>query len=177
VSVAVQVDSTRVQALAEAAGIEVAEIEKGLQTAIEAAAGYNAERKDVISLHMLPFAEAPWVDEQVAEPLVTATLLAAAPHAVAALGLLLLFLFVVRPVMARVTAEPVSMSAPGRTGDLGADMAADIQTDPDQDLANRLRLLVDNYQPVDASDLNRLVNREAPAAAQVLRQWKRSNGD
>jgi hypothetical protein len=39
------------------------------------------------------------------------------------------------------------------------------------DLATRLKRLVDNYQPVDANDLNRLVNEQSQASAAVLRRW------
>ena len=176
-SVAVQVDSARVKALAEAAGVEERVISENLQRAVEASVGYDVERGDVVSVNVMPFAESPFEAEAAAPPLATATALAAAPHAVAALGLILLFLFVIRPMMAMVTKAPGRRRSGLGDNDDALDGAARSGATGDDDLAERLRLLVDNYQPVDASDLNRLVNREAPAAAQVLRQWKRSNGD
>ena len=44
----------------------------------------------------------------------------------------------------------------------------------DKNLADRLRLLVENFEPVEARDLNQLVNTQSDAAAQVLRQWAKS---
>ena len=38
-------------------------------------------------------------------------------------------------------------------------------------LAERLRMLVDNFEPVEAQDLNRLVELQMDASAQVLRRW------
>jgi hypothetical protein len=38
-------------------------------------------------------------------------------------------------------------------------------------LAQKLRLLVDNYERVEASDLNRLIEREADYAVEVIRKW------
>ena len=41
-------------------------------------------------------------------------------------------------------------------------------------LADRLRTLVENYEAVDADDLNKLVESESEAAAQVIRIWSRA---
>ena len=41
-------------------------------------------------------------------------------------------------------------------------------------LAERLRMLVDNFEPVEAQDLNRLVELQMDASAQVLRRWVHS---
>ena len=41
-------------------------------------------------------------------------------------------------------------------------------------LASRLRGLVENFEPVDAEDLNRLVEEEVESAAQVIRLWTRA---
>jgi hypothetical protein len=41
-------------------------------------------------------------------------------------------------------------------------------------LAERLRHLVDNFEAVDASELNRLVEAQTEASTQVLRRWMRS---
>ena len=48
------------------------------------------------------------------------------------------------------------------------------EQEKDVELANRLKSLVDNYQPVDHGDLNRLVDRESEIAADVLRKWARA---
>jgi len=175
VSVAVQVDSAAVTALAEAASVPVEQIQDQLTQAVQASVGYDAERNDIVSVHVMPFAEGAWVEETAINAPVSATAIAltVAPHAIAALGLVLLFLFVIRPMMGMLTRPDPKLE----TAHAGIDGAGPPRTDdPDADLADRLRLLVDNYQPVDATDLNRLVTRESAAAAHVLRQWK-ANGE
>ncbi len=94
------------------------------------------------------------------------------PYAVAILALVLVFGFVVRPVVKAVTRSPEEIAAAiaAATGESVED-GEDGEENDDDDLAGRLRLLVENYEPVDAADLNRLVDREAEGAAQVLRQW------
>lgn len=176
VSVAVQVDSAAIASLAEAAGIPVEDLQKQISEAVQAAVGYDEIRKDNVSVTFLPFAEVDWdaTDVPVSGSIATDAA-SLAPSAVAALALLLVFWFIVRPLVQRVTSQPTRAGggASGVSG-LPDDLVGALRaSDPDADLAQRLRLLVDNYQPVDASDLNRLVSRESDAAAQVLRQWKR----
>ena len=131
----------------------------------------------MVNLTVLPFTPLEFFDDTavVASNTYIETAQNLAPHAVAALALLLLFFFVVRHLMGKV-ANP-ALALPLDEHGLAEDDAEmrSPANDPDADLASRLRLLVDNYQPVDASDLNRLVNRESAAAAQVVRQWKRNN--
>jgi hypothetical protein len=42
-----------------------------------------------------------------------------------------------------------------------------------RNLTERLRSMVDNFENVDAADLNRLVDLEREATAQVLHRWIR----
>jgi hypothetical protein len=44
-----------------------------------------------------------------------------------------------------------------------------------RNLTERLRAMVDNFETVDAADLNRLVDLEQEATAQVLRRWIRES--
>jgi hypothetical protein len=87
---------------------------------------------------------------------------------------MLTFWFIVRPLVANATdihiPKPELLGSEGPAPRRRAAEAPDL----DSDLADRLRSLVDNYEKVDASDLNRLVQRESVAAAQVLRQWRKS---
>ena len=113
----------------------------------------------------LPFAQQQYVAASVAPAaeISSEDLLAYGPYAVALLALLLTFWFVVRPMMntALPTAQQMAVRAARNTS--GEETSSD--------LATRLKRLVDNYQPVDANDLNRLVNEQSQASAAVLRRW------
>jgi hypothetical protein len=67
----------------------------------------------------------------------------------------------------------------GRTGPSGMiDMDGLDNEDPaareaGRNLTQRLRSMVDNFENVDAADLNRLVDLEREATAQVLHRWIR----
>jgi flagellar M-ring protein FliF len=182
VSVAVQVDSKRIAALAEASEVTPEEIQAQIQSAVRAAVGFDEIRKDQVSVQFLPFAEAPWVEgeELVATAGAPAVAMAAAPWMVGVLCLLLVFWFVVRPLMAAATKEASAKKKSLDSSDLEdgkrkRKRRGEDDQDDDDDLADRLRLLVDNFEPVDATDLNRLVTRESEASAQVLRHWHRSS--
>ena len=49
------------------------------------------------------------------------------------------------------------------------------QLEEGRTLAERLRLLVDNFEAVSAEDFNRLVELQEDSAAQVLRRWIRAS--
>ena len=89
--------------------------------------------------------------------------MAFAPYAIALLALFLTFWFVVRPLMQRALPTPQEVALRAARGKPGDETSSD--------LATRLKRLVDNYQPVDAADLNRLVNEQSHASAAVLRRW------
>jgi flagellar biosynthesis/type III secretory pathway M-ring protein FliF/YscJ len=87
-------------------------------------------------------------------------------YLLSALGLVLFFLYIVRPVMAQlVPVEEEKAEA--------AESSVEEEDQSGADLVTRLRKLVDNYESVDAGDLNRLIERESEAAAQVIRLWTR----
>lgn len=146
-------------------------VQEQIRTASNAAAGYDTSRGDVVEVVFLPFQELPVIAE--APATVGMITLPWLPYAVAALGLLLGFWFVVRPLIKAVTVPP--QMAPGTmigpNGEVITAATDEEEDEGEEDLAARLRLLVENYESVDAADLNRLVDREAEAAAQVLRQW------
>ena len=179
ISVSVTVNDARVADLVEAAG-EGGTTEEQMQAeivaAVQAAVGYSEARGDTVTVNFLPFAEPRWV---VSDDSVLATgLHTYLPYAVGVFALLLAFFFIVRPLMAAVTGrnpltgQLLPLPAEGDLDGLAA-MGEDNEESA-EDLANRLRLLVDNFQAVDSSDLNRLVEKESMAAAQVIRQWTRS---
>ena len=186
VSVSVTVNSARIRALAveqlqaqlgpevelEQAQIDAAvdELEQALRATVVAASGIDAERGDSVQLTVLPFAPIPVAEE--VPVTAAAAVLPWMPYLVALLALALTFGLVVRPLIRAVT-RPAGSVAPGETDESVAseEDGEDEGGESSHDLAARLRLLVDNYEPVDADDLNRLVDREVEAAAQVVRQW------
>ena len=87
-------------------------------------------------------------------------------YLLSALGLVLFFLFIVRPVMAQLA--PIEEESA-----VSAESDVEEEDQSGADLVTRLRKLVDNYESVDAGDLNRLIERESEAAAQVIRLWTR----
>jgi flagellar M-ring protein FliF len=172
VSIAVQVNSARITTLAETGSITEEELKKEINNTIQAAVGYSKDRNDQLNVNFLPFTTKTWVDT---EPVPTISQMEVyAPFALAALALMLTFWFIVRPLVANAT--DIRIPKPELLGSEGSGprRRGSEPLDLDSDLADRLRSLVDNYEKVDASDLNRLVQRESVAAAQVLRQWNRT---
>jgi flagellar M-ring protein FliF len=135
-----------------------------------AAMGFDSERGDQLALAVMPFApvdvvEAPsfTIDGVLnrTTPLI--------PYGIAVLALLLAFAFVVRPLMARVAGAGTS----SRTVEVGARTSGGSGGPDDDQLADRLHQLVENFQPVDATELNRLVEQQSEASVQVLRAWSK----
>lgn len=160
VSVAVQVNSVRLGVLLGEGATEEAkaELQGQITRAVEAAAGISAARGDVVTVTFLPFAASEWVDD--VAPAVTIAPEAVLPWVFAIAVAVMAFVFVVRPVMAVALKPPAPQAAPAPTPDV-----------TDEDLADRLVHLVEDFKTVDSSMLNTLVNHQSKAAAQVVRQW------
>jgi flagellar M-ring protein FliF len=165
--------------LAELWGIEVgseawSERLAQIETAGRTAMGFIEARGDAFSMSVAPFAPI----ETVEAPTVTmtgATAMVApfVPYAIAFVALILAFMFVVRPLMAKVSAAPMRAAAEMEIGPDGLPRRIGSTTKEEDDLAGRLHRLVEDFQPVDSDDLNSLVDQQADASAQVLRQWAR----
>jgi len=186
-AVSVQVDQARLveilgapesaEAGEEAAEGEAAEVDpawlaeqsKAVEESIRAAVFFDDERGDVLHVTITPFS--PLQLEAAPSGFSLSEATPYARYAVAALALILLFTTVLKPLVARV-AEVKTPEDVEREAEEAAEEAA--SADPDDDLAARLRDLVENYEAVDADDLNRLVEREDEAAAQVIRLWSRN---
>ena len=87
------------------------------------------------------------------------------PHAIAALALILAFFFVVRPIMRQMEMKEVEEEA--------VEVAEEVRENDDH-LASRLHSLVNEYQPIDSGDLNKLVANQPNLAAQVIKKWNRT---
>jgi len=174
VNVAVQVNSARVLALVANDAPAAEALQKQIAEAVRTAVGQDEARGDNVAVNFLPFAAPQWVE---AEPqglvLGPETLQQTLPYALAALALALSFAFVVRPLIANVT-EQNKLKREDEIRTEREARAAEEESE-DEDLAERLHQLVTNFEHVDASDLNRLVEQNAGAAVEVIRRW-RANG-
>ncbi len=176
VSASINVDSTAIVEIVEASGgLHTEESLKAvLEGSIQDAIGYQKARGDSITLAFMPFnAELVQANAELAEAPVE--LLRYLPYALAALALALVFGFVIRPLMSMAARapEPQQAMAMGPDGTLIA--VADGEPVEDEiSLADRLRHMVDNFEAVDARELNRLVEAQTEASTQVLRRWMHS---
>ncbi|MFT5583648.1 MAG: flagellar M-ring protein FliF [Cognaticolwellia sp.] len=169
ISVAVTVDSAKVEEIAialagEGAEPDLEEVRKQLHTLAMNSAGAAGEQ-DSVEVIVLPFGVV--TVEMTTGALVGASALPYLPYAIAVLALALVFGMVVRPVMKLVMTQPKAEPTPEEVA------AAEAEAEGGDDLAARLREMVDNYESVDREDLNLLAQREAEAAAQVIRLWSR----
>ncbi len=166
-SVAVQVDSARIAALVEgsAGKLDAAALQEQIDASVRAAVGYDEARKDQVRISYLPFTPAVWTEGDIARPDVAGVVVDSLPYAVLALALGLVFWFVVRPIVSAALAPPEPVIDPLTL------IAVTPEPETDDNLAMRLKALADNYEPVDASGLNRLVDGEAELAADIIRKW------
>lgn len=171
-SVAISLDS---KALATLWGTEVdsdaykANVTKLLEVA--KAAMLFQEGTDTIVLEAtLPYSEISFVEP----PAMTVTEVAATaapwvPYLLATLALILGFVFIVRPLMARALA-PAPRAASVTVGPDGKPAPTPESLEADK-LRERIIGSVENFQPIDSLDFNRYVMSEREAAAAVLDDW------
>lgn len=175
VNVAVMVDDARLTELVAAAGggADISAIKKQIDEAVRVAIGFDAERGDSISVAFMPFTVQSVDESELVGDSWNPTDMA--PYLIALVSLVLFFAFVVLPVMRAVTSASAAGSGKGdviaraanrfgSSGEMG-------EGEEGINLADRLRMLVDNFEPVEAQDLNRLVELQEDASAQVLRRW------
>ena len=195
VSVAVMVNSERILAIAEslvgsddngdtdeeAVAAKVTELEEQLRSTVKVAMGFDEDRSDSLEVNFLPFSVNAPAEPELAETTIWDKVQTHGPLGVVAIVTLLFFFMVVRPLVsivlrAATPPEPLALEAagPGGIGVIGDQSEADgEQREASRNLTERLRAMVDNFENVDAADLNRLVDLEQEATAQVLRRWIR----
>lgn len=180
VNVAVMVDEARIAELVSAAGdgANAESVKNQINEAVRVAMGFDETRGDSVSVSFMPFSE-PVLDtsELIGETWDPTEL---APYVVALVTIVLFFMFVILPAM-RAVGAAASSAAAGGSGDVIARAAGRFgrggslgEGEEGVNLAERLRMLVDNFEPVEAQDLNRLVELQMDASAQVLRRWVHS---
>ena len=173
ISVAVQVNMNRLNELAspdEETGKNSETLQQEIKQVVRAAVGYDETRNDVVTVSFLPFASPRWV-EGTTEQAILAQPGRYMPYVLAAMSLILLFAFLVRPLVGSVTR---TASAAERVLDAQRRAQAAKQLGEEGSLTTRMRYLVDNFQldnNATSRQLNDLVKREAESAAQVMRKW------
>ena len=176
VNVAVMVNAERLNDLVEAAGegATVETLQKQIDEAVRVAMGYDEARGDSVAVSFLPFSSRLTTDEELVAD--TFDVKEWAPFIISLVSLVLFFGFVVMPIVRAVTSGGAAAASSGGLLAATSDrMGVDgIMDDEGMSLAERLRLLVDNFEPVEAQDLNRLVELQEDASAQVLRRWVHS---
>lgn len=176
VSSAVMIDTAALKTLVARAGegADEAAIRKDIESAVRASLGFDAERGDQVVVSFVAFAPTA-MSEAEAVPSVPAWERLAAP-AVAALAVLLAFLFVVRPLVQ--AARPAPTVAANRP--MPAAARAEDEEDEDarpanvEDLSARLRRQVERFQALEPKDVSDLVRQESDHSAEVVRRWIRS---
>jgi flagellar M-ring protein FliF len=165
-SASVLIDSA---ALTRAAGGDEAALRQRLDTAVRAALGASETRGDAVVLDVMPFATPTPVEvEPVAATVAWQPML---PSAVAALALVLVFVFFVRPLMrATRPATPAVANTPMPLATIGDDD----EDEEELDLSARLRAHIGRLQSHQSHDISDLVRKESEHSAEVLRRWIRA---
>ena len=170
-SVAVQVDQARIADLVKAGGgtPDDAALRKAIESAVQAAVGFDTARKDQVTVSYLPFATPLWTEGTTRGGVTPEVVRDSAAYVLPLLAVALLFWFVVRPIVGAVVRplEPVPV--------VDATLVDEDQKLLDEEsVTDRLKQLVDGFDPIDAGELNLLIDREAEGAAEVIRQWSRA---
>ncbi len=177
----------------EAVATKVGELEKQIEQTARTAMGFADARNDSLTVTYLPFS-ATAQDEGMVDETGNSWLTESSQSLLlVGLAVLLFFFLVIRPLVTAVAkaAEPPLPPAlePGAVDGTGAlvdgqmggvegalaalDADDETRREASRNLTERLRSMVDNFENVDAADLNRLVDLEREATAQVLRRWIR----
>ncbi len=171
-----------------------AELQKQIEQTVRVAMGFDATRKDSLAVEFLPFSQSLDAEAELLEGSDSFFDESVLVWSLLLVSIVLFFSIVIRPLVGAVAKaalpplppaiEPAAADAAmaltdGRTGPnggLGVDglsMDDPAAREAGRNLTERLRSMVDNFENVDAADLNRLVDLEREATAQVLHRWIR----
>jgi flagellar M-ring protein FliF len=173
VSVSVFLNATALNKIVESKSGELTPdtIRDRIKTALEATIGINKERGDKLVVdYEIPFMELSTEGNLVTE---TVDWEAYIKYALMLLVILLVFLFIIRPIISTYNQTIVKSQQPELTAEQmealqdadGSNMA----------LARRLRRMVDSFDTIDAKELNSLVEQHEQPSAEVLRRWLRAS--
>ena len=169
VSVGVSIDAKAFAALVPAGG-DAGALEESIKRTIQAAVGYNAERGDQVTLSLVPFQTAPPLESATGTSVVK-VVERMAPSAVALIAVVLFFLVIARPLAARLMEATAPLPEVAPIDDESEVLRQERERNT---VTERLLLKVDGFRQADSDDLNRLVELEEVASAEVLRRWIRN---
>jgi flagellar M-ring protein FliF len=170
VSTSVTVNAHALQRLVDASGgtEDVASLQRKVEEVIQGAVGFDAERGDSLEVEFIPFVE-PEVEDISTLSTATWHIRQLLPSVVSGLAVILFFLFVARPLVAR-------MIEPARTEpDEGEGEGEPVTAESGSELVERMRELAAGAQVIDSAELNRLTSSHEEPAAAVLRRWLKAS--
>jgi flagellar biosynthesis/type III secretory pathway M-ring protein FliF/YscJ len=172
VNVSVLVNTLALQSLIDASGGELgmADLQKEIQIAVEAAVGYSTKRGDTVKVSYIPFKALSTDSTLVLEVFDWEKY---AKYAIMLLVISLVFFFIVRPLVNTYNLTVLNEEGPGLTLE---ELAERDETDGSSiAMARRLRRMVDNFETIDSQELNHLVEMHEQPTAEVLRRWLRAS--
>ncbi len=172
VSAAVTINESALQAIADASdgAVEVDQLREMMQRSIERALGLDEARGDTLEVNFFPFPAVEKVDMGGGMGTFLHQIRPFASTAVAGLAVVLFFFLVMRPIVSKITS--ITIPEPRQLAD---DAAASAHRDNPDEMISRMRGLVDNFEKIDARDLNKLAQMHDEPAAQVLRRWLKAS--
>jgi len=138
-----------------------------VQSIVEGSVGMDASRGDKVTVTVMRFASGPaFVGGELMEASVFATAEPWLPYAVMMLALGVVYL-IISPLTKSILEEQRARHAEA----VAVEKEEEEDAEEEEDLTTKLRQMVEDYQVVDAGELNNLVARQAEASAQVIRLW------
>ena len=176
ISVSVAINSLRLEEIASnsAGAITVDDLRSQIEESVRHAVGFNSTRGDQASISFIPFA-AMSSEELVTSSINWDTYL---PYGLMLIAILLFFFILVRPIVNSVTNAFADAGEEDPFAGLSEEEVALMKNeapDGNSEFSQRLRRMIDGFEPMDAREINRLVEREGDASAEVLRRWLRAS--
>ena len=174
VNASVLVNTVALQNLIDSSGgdLSMADLQKEIQTAVQAAIGYSSKRGDTVEVSYVPFKPLS-TDGNLASSALVSDWERYINYALMLLVIILIFLFIVRPLVNTYNDAVIKANEP----ELTAEQLAALE-DADGSsiaMARRLRRMVDNFETIDSQELNHLVEMHEQPTAEVLRRWLRAS--
>ncbi|MBM75989.1 MAG: flagellar M-ring protein FliF [Proteobacteria bacterium] len=176
ISVSVAVNSLRLEEIASnsAGATTVDDLKSQIEESVRHAIGFNSTRGDQASISFIPFAAMS------SEQLVTSSINwdTYLPYGLMLVAILLFFFVLVRPIVNSVTNAFSDAGEEDPYAGLSEEEVALLKTeseDSNSEFNQRLRRMIDGFEAIDAKEINRLVEREGDASAEVLRRWLRAS--
>jgi flagellar M-ring protein FliF len=175
VSVSVVVNSLMLEELANNSNgaSSVEDLKTQIQESVRHAIGFNKDRGDQAKISFIPFAPIS-KPEGSDTPQVVSVLGDFLPYIIMLVAILLFFFVLVRPLVTSIT------TALGNEDDPYAGLSEDEKqllevstADGNTAMTNRIRRMIEGFEPIDARDLNKLVDMNEEPSAEVLRRWIR----